>query len=172
MLPHTLLPEGVQYLGQYLWASIGWGTPAAFGAAVAAPDRRVIFVEGDGSHQLTATQLGSMARHTVAPIMLILANDIYGVEEYILGNDDSGRVRGCDRLPAWRYSDIPAAMGCSGWFTPVVRTNVELQAALQRAREETHPSYIEVRLEPSMITPMSRRDFERMYQIAEPSSEA
>jgi len=34
-----------------------------------------------------------MARHTVAPIMLILANDIYGVEENILGNDDLGRVR-------------------------------------------------------------------------------
>jgi indolepyruvate decarboxylase len=52
-----------------------------FGAAVAAPDRRVIFVEGDGSHQLTATQLGCMDGHGVAPIMLILANDIYGVEE-------------------------------------------------------------------------------------------
>jgi TPP-dependent 2-oxoacid decarboxylase len=56
MLPHMLLPEGVQYLGQYLWASIGWGTPARFGATVAAPDRQVIFVEGDGSHQLTATR--------------------------------------------------------------------------------------------------------------------
>jgi indolepyruvate decarboxylase len=62
----------------------------------------VIFVEGDGSHQLTATQLGSMACHPVAPIMLFLANDIYGVEEYILGNDDLGRVRGYDKLPQWR----------------------------------------------------------------------
>jgi len=63
-------------------------------------------------------------------------------------------------------------MGCTDWFTPVVRTNGELQAALQRARGETHPTYIEVRLEPSMITPMSGRVFERVYQISEPSSEA
>jgi len=111
-----------------------------------------------------------MGRHTVAPIMLILANYIYGVEEYILGNDDVERVRGYDELPAWRYADVPAAMGCSGWFTPVVRTNGELQAALQRARNETHPGYIEVRLEREMISPMSQRDFERTYQISEPSS--
>ncbi|MGO8949920.1 MAG: thiamine pyrophosphate-dependent enzyme [Ktedonobacterales bacterium] len=172
MLPHILLPEGVQYLSQQLWASIGWGTPAAFGAAVAAPDRRVIFVEGDDSHQISANEVGSIGLQPVAPIMLILANDIYGVEEYLLGNDDVGRVRGYDRLPPWRYSSVPSTMGCSSWFTPVVRTNGELQAALQQAREETHASYIEVRLEPSMITPMSGRDFERVYQISEPSSEA
>jgi indolepyruvate decarboxylase len=171
MLPRLLLPEGVQYFGQYLWASIGWGTPAAFGAAIAAPDRKVILVEGDGSHQISANEVGTVARHTVAPIMLILANEIYGVEEYLLGNDDVDRVRGYDRLPPWRYSEIPSAMGCSGWFTPVVRTNGELQAALQRARDETLPSYIEVRLEPSMIAPMSGRDFQRVYQTSEPSSE-
>jgi indolepyruvate decarboxylase len=128
-------------------------------------------VEGDGSHQISANEVGTIGRHTVAPIMLILANGIYGVEEYLLGNDDVDRVRGYDRLPPWRYSEIPSAMGCSGWFTPVVRTNGELQAALQRARDETHPSYIEVRLEPSMIAPMSGRDFQRVYQTSEPSSE-
>jgi hypothetical protein len=36
--------------------------------------------------------------------------------------------------------------------------------ALQRAREETRASCIEVRLETGMITPMSGHDFERVYQ--------
>jgi indolepyruvate decarboxylase len=67
VLPHVLLPDGAQYLGQHLWASIGWGTPAAFGAAVAAPDRQVILVDGDGSHQITATQLGSIGQQPVRP---------------------------------------------------------------------------------------------------------
>lgn len=172
MLPHILLPDGVEYFGQYLWASIGWATPAAFGAAVAAPDRQVILVEGDGSHQLTATQLGSIGQHPVSPIMLILANDIYGVEEHILGNDDLDRVRGYDKLPPWRYARLPVAMGCTDWFTPVVWTNGDLQAALLRAREETHPSYIEVRLQHKMLSAMSERDFERQYQIAAPANQA
>jgi indolepyruvate decarboxylase len=172
LLPHVLLPDGAQYFGQHLWASIGWGTPAAFGAAVAAPDHQVILVEGDGSHQITATQLGSISQQPVAPIMLILANDMYAVEEYTMGNDDVDRLRGYDQLPPWRYSDLPAAMGCSGWFTPVVRSNGELHAALQRARGQTHPSYIEVRLPQKLNTAESQRDRARQYQISEPPNVA
>jgi indolepyruvate decarboxylase len=148
--------------------TIGWGTPTAFGAAVAAPDRQVIPVEGDGSHQITATQLGSIGLQPVAPIMLIVANDVYAVEEYTMRNDDRARVRGYDKLPPWRYHDLPAAMGCSDWFTPVVRSNGELDAALKRARDENRPSYIEVRLQPELATAKSERDHDRQYQIAAP----
>jgi indolepyruvate decarboxylase len=166
VLPQVLIPDSARYLGQHLWASIGWGTSAAFGAAVAAPDRRVILVEGDGSHQISATQLGSVGQQPVAPIMLILANDAYAVEEHQMGNDDADRVRGYDKLPPWRYSGLPAAMGCSGWFTPVVRSNGELHAALERARGETCPSYIEVRLQRQLVTAKSPRDRARQYQVS------
>jgi Thiamine pyrophosphate enzyme, C-terminal TPP binding domain len=67
VLPRGLLPDGAQYFGQRLWASTGSGTPAAFGAAAAAPDRQVILAEGDGSHQIIATQLGSISQQPVAP---------------------------------------------------------------------------------------------------------
>jgi indolepyruvate decarboxylase len=106
-----------------------------------------------------------MGLHPVAPIMLILANDVYGVEENLLGNDDLDRLRVYDKLPPWRYASLPAAMGCPDWFTPVVRTNGELQAALKQARDETHPSYIEVRLQQQwMPTPQSQLDHARVYQ--------
>jgi indolepyruvate decarboxylase len=49
-LAFALLPTGVTFHSQTLWGSIGWATPAAFGAAVAASDRRVVLVTGDGSH--------------------------------------------------------------------------------------------------------------------------
>jgi TPP-dependent 2-oxoacid decarboxylase len=98
--------------------------------------------------------------------MLILANDTYAVEEYHMGNDDLDRVRGYDKLPQWRYSSLPTAMGCSGWFTPVVRSNGELRAALQRARGETRPSYIEVRLQQQLVTAKSQRDRARQYQVS------
>jgi indolepyruvate decarboxylase len=66
-LPDLLLPHGVSYLGQNLWGSIGWAAPAAFGAAVADPSRRVILVQGNGGHQINATQLGFMGLRSVAP---------------------------------------------------------------------------------------------------------
>ena len=56
-LAPALMPRGATFHNQTLWGSIGWATPAAFGAAVAAPERRVVLVTGEGSHQLTAQEI-------------------------------------------------------------------------------------------------------------------
>jgi TPP-dependent 2-oxoacid decarboxylase len=53
-LAYALMPKGATFHNQTVWGSIGWATPAAFGAAVAARDRHVVLVTGEGSHQLTA----------------------------------------------------------------------------------------------------------------------
>ncbi|EKL10238.1 thiamine pyrophosphate enzyme, C-terminal TPP binding domain protein, partial [Vibrio cholerae HC-17A1] len=50
-LGFALLPEGAQFHNQTLWGSIGWATPAALGAALAAPEKRIILITGEGSHQ-------------------------------------------------------------------------------------------------------------------------
>jgi indolepyruvate decarboxylase len=42
-LAFAQMPKGATFYNQTLWGAIGWATPAAFGAAVAAPDRRVLF---------------------------------------------------------------------------------------------------------------------------------
>ena len=56
------LAGGVRIEAQVLWGSIGWATPAAFGVALADPGRRTILITGEGSHQLTANEIGSMGR--------------------------------------------------------------------------------------------------------------
>ena len=43
-LAFARLPKGAEFHNQTLWASIGWATPAAFGAAIGAPDRRLILI--------------------------------------------------------------------------------------------------------------------------------
>lgn len=45
-LAFALMPKGATFHNQTLWGAIGWATPAAFGAAVAAPDRRLVLVTG------------------------------------------------------------------------------------------------------------------------------
>ena len=71
-LPAILLPEDAEYHNQTLWGSIGWATPAALGAALADRSRRVVLVTGDGSHQLTATEIGVMGRYGVNPVIVVL----------------------------------------------------------------------------------------------------
>src|SRR4029077_16415723 len=59
-----------------------WGGPpgAALGAALADPSRRTILFTGEGSHQLTATAVGTMGRYGLKPIIFVLNNGGYRVE--------------------------------------------------------------------------------------------
>jgi TPP-dependent 2-oxoacid decarboxylase len=73
-LAFAQLPRGARFDNQTLWGAIGWATPAAFGAAVAAPDRRVLLFTGEGSHQLTAQEISQFHRQGLRPIVFVLNN--------------------------------------------------------------------------------------------------
>jgi len=59
--------------------SIGWGLAAATGAAIAAPDRKVIAFEGDGSALYTQQALWTMAREELDVTVVIFANRAYRI---------------------------------------------------------------------------------------------
>jgi acetolactate synthase-1/2/3 large subunit len=61
--------------------SIGWGLPAAVGAAVAAPDRKVVVMESDGSAMYTVSALWTMAREGLDVTILMFANRSYRILE-------------------------------------------------------------------------------------------
>ncbi len=61
--------------------SIGWGLPAAVGAAIACPDRKVVCLEGDGSAMYTIQSLWTMARENLDVTVVIFNNTKYSVLE-------------------------------------------------------------------------------------------
>lgn len=65
--------------------SIGWGLPAAVGAAVACPERKVICLEGDGSAMYTIQSLWTMAREHLDVTVVIFNNTKYSVLEMEFG---------------------------------------------------------------------------------------
>jgi indolepyruvate decarboxylase len=99
------LPGGAQLLGQPMWASIGWALPAAVGATLAAPDRRLILVTGDGALQQTAAELGTLLALGLAPIIIVLNNEGYTTEREI-GSPSAGY----HDIPAWDWTALPAAL--------------------------------------------------------------
>jgi len=139
-LPPMTLPDDVQVHIQMLWGSIGWATGAAFGIALADPNRRTILITGEGSHQLTANEIGNMGRYGANPIILVLNNDGYMVERALEPNPDWSY----NDLAKWRYADLPQALGCADWVTARVETLGELDAAMKAARENRSGAYIEV----------------------------
>jgi indolepyruvate decarboxylase len=126
----TILPDGVRVEAQVLWGSIGWATPAAFGVALADPSRRTILITGEGSHQLTANDVGSMGRFGANVIVFVLNNSGYLIERALEENSDWTY----NNLAPWNYAELPKALGCANWYTARVTTLGELDEAMKAAR--------------------------------------
>jgi indolepyruvate decarboxylase len=135
-----VLADGVRVEAQVLWGSIGWATAAALGIALADPTRRTILITGEGSHQLTANEIGSMGRFGANITIFVLNNDGYMVERALEANPDWTY----NDLSHWRYADLPRTLGCADWFTARARTLGELDAAMTAARESKSGAYIEI----------------------------
>ena len=63
--------------------TMGYSIPAAMGAKVAAPERQVIAVCGDGSFQMSMMELATMCQHQIPVKIVVLKNAVLGmVREY------------------------------------------------------------------------------------------
>ncbi|MCW2651544.1 MAG: alpha-keto-acid decarboxylase [Mycobacterium sp.] len=122
------LPSGVTFIGQPLWASIGYTLPAALGAGLAHPDRRPVLLIGDGAAQLTIQELGSFAREGVAPVVVVVNNDGYTVERAI-----HGREAYYNDIVRWNWLEVPNALGVREHLTFRAETYGELDDALTAA---------------------------------------
>ena len=59
--------------------TMGFGLPAAIGAKMAAPDREVVSISGDGGYQMTIQELGTIFQQKVAVKVVVLNNDFLGM---------------------------------------------------------------------------------------------
>jgi indolepyruvate decarboxylase len=139
-LTPTTLPDGVRLEAQVLWGSIGWATPAALGVALADPDRRTVLITGEGSHQLTANDIGAMGRFGANVIVFVLNNSGYLIERALEENPDWTY----NDLAPWKYAELPKALGCADWLTARVSMLGELDEAMKSARASKAGAYIEI----------------------------
>jgi len=157
------LPAGVGAEGQGLWGSIGWATPAALGVALAKRSGRTWLVTGDGSHQLTLNELAVMGRYGADPVIFVLNNGIYGIEDVI-----SERGHAYDDLAPVQYHLLPAAFGCQGWLSAKVTTIAELDEILDAIESHDGAAYIEVMIPEAESQPLPREVIDRGYKLQTP----
>ena len=70
--------------------SIGWGLAAGVGTALAAPERKTLVLEGDGSAMYTVQALWTMARENLNVTVLMFANRAYRVLQAEFKNVGAG----------------------------------------------------------------------------------
>lgn len=59
--------------------TMGFGLPAAIGAKMAAPEREVVSISGDGGYQMTIQELGTIFQQKAAVKIVVLNNDFLGM---------------------------------------------------------------------------------------------
>ena len=128
--------------------SIGLGTPLAVGAAIAAPDRLVLCLEGDGSFMYTLQALWTAARESLAITTVVFSNRTYAIlkgELSSLETNPGPRAESTLDLapPAIDFVSLSRSLG-----VPAVRITSleEFTAALQRGFASRAPNLIEVPL--------------------------
>lgn len=124
------MPENSKFIGQPLWASIGYTLPALLGSQMADRTRRNMLIIGDGSFQLTCQEVSTMIREDVHPIIFVINNDGYTIEKLIHGPE-----RKYNSINMWDYKNLVnifdlnqgKSMACK------VKTEEELTTALELA---------------------------------------
>lgn len=95
------LPDGVSYINSSIWGAIGFTLPALLGSQLAQPSRRHLLFIGDGSFQLTAQELSTILREQLNPIIVLVNNQGYTIERYILGME-----RAYNDIADWDYTGL------------------------------------------------------------------
>jgi indolepyruvate decarboxylase len=153
---NLVLPEGVSFVAQPIWAALGYALPATVGTTLAAPDRRQLLFLGDGAIQMTAQELSTILRLELKPIIFLLNNDGYTIERLILGENSS-----YNDINPWRYGQLPAVLDRNDrTVVHHVRTNDEFEAALAATGDTSTPHLIEV-IFPRMDVPAPLAHFAR-----------
>lgn len=125
--------------------SLGLGLPAALGAQLAWPDRRVICTIGDGSLMYTVQALWTAARYRIPVTVLVVDNRAYEILKSAMATYKGGTVPP-DRLVGMDLDappiDIPAVARGFGVAARLVSEADDLREAL--AHSSAEPQVIDV----------------------------
>jgi acetolactate synthase-1/2/3 large subunit len=126
--------------------AIGIGLPLAVGAAVAAPDRKVLALSGDGSAMYTIQALWTLARENLDVTVVVFANNSYrilNIEMTRTGAGDAGPQAA--KLLGLGDPNIDWVPLAKGLGLPAVRceTAEEFEKAFAAAMAQRGPTFIE-----------------------------
>ena len=144
--PHAWNAKPMDWLA-LTGGSIGQGLPLATGAAIAAPDRPVVCLHGDGGAMYTVQALWTQARESLNVTNIIFSNRSYAilkVELYSVGALGTGdRAASMFSLddPAISWPSLAQSLGVDGYTATTVE---EFKKALSNSLISEGPSLIEV----------------------------
>lgn len=148
----------------FLWASdsghLGTGLPYAIGAKLAAPDRPVYAICGDGAFGLNMQELETAARLGLSFVIVIVNDRQWGMIKAKQMSAYDARYIGVD-FEDVRYDQVAKAMGCWG---ERVEDPAEITPALERAVSSGKPAVLDVIVDPWVhLTPPDLENLDAVW---------
>ena len=122
--------------------SMGFGLPAAMGAAVATPNRPTVCIAGDGGFQMAIPELATIAANNIPVKIIIMNNGWLGMVRQWQQLFYSNRYSEVAMEPG--FPDIPMLAASYGLKGSTVRQPSELADKLREAFEEPGPFLLNV----------------------------
>ena len=137
------------------FGTMGHGTAAPIGAALAAPHRPVVSIIGDACFTMAGMELLTAAEYDVPVIWIVENNQMHGITWHgsqMLGK--GGPMESIRYRKPLDIAEIARAMGFLAWR---VEQPGQLRGAFMGALERRRPALIEVMVDPTIPPPLGDR---------------
>jgi acetolactate synthase-1/2/3 large subunit len=142
--------------------SLGWAFPGSLGAQLAAPDRQVICIIGDGGFGYHIGDLETALRLNLPVVVVVLNNQTLAFEAHVQTLLYGHLVAEVDDFVDVDYGQVARAFGIGG--TRV--TNVtDFSRALAQGLERRGPTVIDAVIDREAIAPVTRYDRVRVREL-------
>ncbi len=155
---HRYIPyPGLQHHGRTQLAptsgAMGYGVPAAVGAALLYPDRTVVNIAGDGDFLMTGQELVTATGYGAGRgrgklISIVVDNGSYGTIRMHQEREYPGRVSGSDLF----NPDFAALARAYGWNAEFLDRTADFEAAFARALAADKPTLLHLELDADVST--------------------
>ncbi len=158
------LAETRQAGRQFLRAdgSLGWAFPASLGAQLAAPDKQVICVTGDGGFGYHIGDIETALRLDLPVIVVILNNQTLAFEEHVQTLLYDHVVPEVNEFLDVDYGQIARAFGARGHR---VTTAAQFREAFAEALDRRAPTVIDAVIDREAMAPVTRYDRVRVREL-------
>jgi acetolactate synthase I/II/III large subunit len=128
--------------------AMGFGLPAAIAASLAAPDRPVVALCGDGGFAMTMNELETAVRTGTRPVVLVFDNRRFGT--IAMHQQKEGRDAVATELGPFDFAAVARAAGAQGGRVTRV---VEFEPALRDALAAGRPAVLHLEIDPRWVSP-------------------
>lgn len=135
------------------FALVGFGYAAGIGAKVAAPERPVVSLSGDGGFGMTVMEICTSVQSGINTVGIVLDNECWGAEKAYQRDFYNERYIG-ESIISPRYDVVAKSCGAEGYY---VTAPDELADAVESGLKANKPVVIHVKIDPDAIV-SSRKD--------------